>query len=112
MAAVVSMLVGLLGLFFVAYLAAKVLAKEPGNATMRQLSGYIYEGAMAFLWREYRAIGIFAVGGDRSWAGGRLADRDLLFDRRGMFARHGLGRNAHRHAREREDRPSRDARLQ
>lgn len=57
----VSGMVGLLGLLFVAYLSAKVVAKEAGNATMQELSGYIYEGAMAFLFREYRAIGIFAV---------------------------------------------------
>ncbi len=53
--------VGFVGLLFVVYLSTKVLAKETGNATMQQLSGYIYEGAMAFLAREYRAIGIFAV---------------------------------------------------
>lgn len=57
----IPVLVGLLGLFFVAYLSAKVLAKETGGATMEELSGYIYEGAMAFLRREYQAIGVFAV---------------------------------------------------
>jgi len=57
----VSGIVGVLGLLFVVYLSARVLAKEAGNATMQELSGYIYEGAMAFLFREYRAIGIFAV---------------------------------------------------
>ncbi|MBI4489233.1 MAG: sodium-translocating pyrophosphatase [Deltaproteobacteria bacterium] len=57
----VSGIVGFLGLLFVAYLSARVVAKEAGNATMQELSGYIYEGAMAFLFREYRAIGIFAV---------------------------------------------------
>ncbi len=56
-----SVVVGLIGLGFVAYLAARVLAKDAGSATMQQLSGYIYEGAMAFLLREYRAIGIFTV---------------------------------------------------
>jgi K(+)-stimulated pyrophosphate-energized sodium pump len=53
--------VGILGFIFVGYLSAKVLSKDAGTATMQELSGYIYEGAMAFLLREYRAIGIFAV---------------------------------------------------
>ncbi len=59
--AVIPVAVGFLGLLFVAYLAAKVLATETGTAAMQELSGYIREGAMAFLAREYRAIGIFAV---------------------------------------------------
>jgi K(+)-stimulated pyrophosphate-energized sodium pump len=50
-----------LGLLFVVYLSARVLSKETGNATMQELSGYIYEGAMAFLYREYRAIAVFVV---------------------------------------------------
>jgi hypothetical protein len=33
--------VGFVGLLFVAYLSVKVLAKETGNATMQELSGYI-----------------------------------------------------------------------
>ncbi|MBI2359546.1 MAG: sodium-translocating pyrophosphatase [Deltaproteobacteria bacterium] len=57
----IPVLVGLLGLFFVAYLSAKVLAKETGGATLQELSGYIYEGAMAFLRREYQAIAVFAI---------------------------------------------------
>jgi len=56
-----SGLVGVLGLLFVAYLSARVVAKDAGNATMQELSGYIHEGAMAFLSREYRAIGSFAI---------------------------------------------------
>jgi K(+)-stimulated pyrophosphate-energized sodium pump len=56
-----SVVVGLLGLMFVAYLSVKVLSKETGNATMQELSGFIYEGAMAFLFREYRAIAVFVV---------------------------------------------------
>jgi len=53
--------VGFLGLLFVAYLSVKVLSKEPGSAVMQELSGYIYEGAMAFLLREYRAIAVFVA---------------------------------------------------
>lgn len=61
MTTTIPLLVGLLGLFFVAYLSAKVLAKETGSATMEELSSYIYEGAMAFLRREYQAIAVFAI---------------------------------------------------
>jgi K(+)-stimulated pyrophosphate-energized sodium pump len=50
--------VGVLGFVFVAYLSARVLAKEPGNARIQELSGYIYEGAMAFLARKALA-GLF-----------------------------------------------------
>ncbi len=53
--------VGLFGLLFVAYLSARVVTKEAGSPAMRELSGYISEGAMAFLSREYRVIGIFAA---------------------------------------------------
>ncbi|HXV83817.1 MAG TPA: sodium-translocating pyrophosphatase [Candidatus Binatia bacterium] len=56
-----SGVVGLLGLMFVAYLSVRVLSKETGNATMQELSSYIYEGAMAFLAREYRAIAVFVA---------------------------------------------------
>lgn len=57
----IPVLVGFLGLLFVVYLSARVMAKETGTATMQELSGYIYEGAMAFLSREYKAIGVFAL---------------------------------------------------
>jgi K(+)-stimulated pyrophosphate-energized sodium pump len=53
--------VGVLGLLFVAYLSVKVLSKETGNAVMQEISGFIYEGAMAFLVREYRAIAFFVA---------------------------------------------------
>src|SRR3989449_2949568 len=59
--ATIPILVGFLGLLFVAYLSATVVAKDTGTATMQELSGYIYEGAMAFLSREYKAIGVFAL---------------------------------------------------
>jgi len=59
--ATIPILVGFLGLLFVAYLSATVLAKDTGTATMQELSGYIYEGSMAFLSREYKAIGVFAL---------------------------------------------------
>ncbi|MEW5867156.1 MAG: sodium-translocating pyrophosphatase [Bacillota bacterium] len=52
-------LAGALGLVFVGYLISNVLKKDPGNKRMRELSGAIHEGAMAFLKREYRVVAIF-----------------------------------------------------
>ncbi len=53
---------GLLALVFAAYLAlGRVMKADPGNETMIAISHSIHEGAMAFLKKEYRAIGIFVV---------------------------------------------------
>ncbi len=53
---------GLVALLFAAYLAlGRVMRAEPGNETMVEISRSIHEGAMAFLTKEYRAIGIFVV---------------------------------------------------
>ncbi|MBN1383607.1 MAG: sodium-translocating pyrophosphatase [Elusimicrobia bacterium] len=55
-AAVIS---AVLGMGFVAYLAAGILKKSQGNESMVSISKSIQEGAMAFLRREYKSIGIF-----------------------------------------------------
>ncbi|MGE5586263.1 MAG: sodium-translocating pyrophosphatase [Bacillota bacterium] len=52
-------LAGALALAFVGYLVSSVLARDPGNATMKELSGAIHEGAMAFLKREYSIVFVF-----------------------------------------------------
>lgn len=53
--------VGVVGLCFALFLFLKVLSAPSGNDKMRSISDSIHEGAMAFLNREYRAIGIFMV---------------------------------------------------
>ena len=64
----------LCALVFVAYLIKYVLSKPQGNETMSRLSRAVQEGALAFLFREYRyvlstaivlAIGIAVLGGLR-----------------------------------------------
>ncbi len=58
-------IMGLAGLAF-AYIKAKWVAEQdPGNERMRELAGYVQEGAMAFLRREYKVLAIFVglVGG-------------------------------------------------
>src|SRR5215510_10990026 len=43
------------------WLARDVLSRDPGTPAMQEIGGMIFEGAMAFLSRQYRTIAIFAV---------------------------------------------------
>ena len=52
---------GIVAILFAGYLAYDVLRRDQGNAKMQEIAGMIYEGAMAFLSRQYRTIGILAV---------------------------------------------------
>ncbi len=57
----VASLTGIVALLFVVYIARKVMRQDPGTPQMVAISDAVYEGAMAFLKREYRAIGTFAI---------------------------------------------------
>jgi K(+)-stimulated pyrophosphate-energized sodium pump len=46
---------------FAVWLAYDVLRRDTGTAAMQEIAGMIFEGAMAFLSRQYRTIGILAV---------------------------------------------------
>ncbi|EAX46928.1 V-type H(+)-translocating pyrophosphatase [Thermosinus carboxydivorans Nor1] len=52
---------GLLALLFAAYLAGSVLKESPGNKKMQEISQAIFEGAMAFLNRQYKTLIPFTV---------------------------------------------------
>ncbi|KPU45243.1 putative K(+)-stimulated pyrophosphate-energized sodium pump [Oxobacter pfennigii] len=52
---------GILGLLFAAFLASKISKAEAGNDRMKEIAGYIHEGAMAFLTREYKTLAVFIV---------------------------------------------------
>jgi len=52
---------GIVGLIFAYYLAGKVAKADPGTERMKEISTAIYEGAMAFLAREYRTLAIFVA---------------------------------------------------
>ncbi|NLM44859.1 MAG: sodium-translocating pyrophosphatase [Clostridiales bacterium] len=52
---------GVLALAFAGILASGIMKKDPGNDKMKEIMGYIHEGAMAFLYREYRVLGVFIV---------------------------------------------------
>ncbi len=53
--------VGFLAILFAIWLAKDVLSRDPGTPGMQQVAGMIFEGAMAFLNRQYRTIGLLAV---------------------------------------------------
>ena len=53
--------VGVLTVLFVAYLAWDVLKRDTGTAEMLSIANMIYEGAMAFLRRQYQTIGLLSI---------------------------------------------------
>jgi K(+)-stimulated pyrophosphate-energized sodium pump len=52
---------GLLGLAFVVYLAWDVLHRDPGTKEMQSVAATIYEGAVAFIKRQYLTIAVLAI---------------------------------------------------
>ncbi|HWR06905.1 sodium-translocating pyrophosphatase [Sporomusa sp.] len=52
---------GLVALAFAGYLMASVLKESPGNAKMQEISQAIFEGAMAFLNRQYKTLIPFTI---------------------------------------------------
>jgi K(+)-stimulated pyrophosphate-energized sodium pump len=53
--------VGILTVAFAGYLAWDVLRRDTGTPRMQEISGMIFEGAMAFLRRQYKTIWIIAA---------------------------------------------------
>ncbi len=56
-----SAVIGVIGLFFAAFFYFRVKALPEGNETMNRIASYIREGAMAFLARQYKVLGIYSV---------------------------------------------------
>ncbi|MGQ0609224.1 MAG: sodium-translocating pyrophosphatase [Chloroflexota bacterium] len=54
---------GIAAIAFAVYLALDVLRADTGTAAMQDIAGTIYEGAVAFIRRQYQTIGLLAVGG-------------------------------------------------
>jgi K(+)-stimulated pyrophosphate-energized sodium pump len=52
---------GVVGLIVALVLYFRVKSQPTGNDTMNRIAGYIREGAMAFLVREYKVLAIYAV---------------------------------------------------
>jgi K(+)-stimulated pyrophosphate-energized sodium pump len=57
----VPIIMALIGLAFMAIKRSWVLKQDPGDGKMKEISDYIYEGALAFLKAEYRLLAIFVV---------------------------------------------------
>ncbi len=54
---------GLASVVFALYLAWDVLRADTGTPAMQEIAGTIYEGAVAFIRRQYQTIAILAIGG-------------------------------------------------
>src|SRR6478609_2848889 len=54
---------GIIAILFAIYLARDVLARDTGTQAMQDVAGTIYEGAVAFIRRQYTTIAILAVVG-------------------------------------------------
>src|SRR5262245_30890343 len=52
---------GAAAVLYALWLAQDVLRRDRGTPAMQQIGGMIFEGAMAFLSRQYRTIAIFAL---------------------------------------------------
>ena len=54
---------GVAAVLFAGYLARDVLSRDQGTPAMQDVAGTIYEGAVAFIRRQYRTIALLALGG-------------------------------------------------
>ncbi len=59
--AILAPLAGVLALAFAWLLASNIAKQDAGSDRMKEIMGYIHEGAMAFLFREYRVLSVFII---------------------------------------------------
>ncbi len=52
---------GVLGLIVAVFFYMRIASLPSGNETMNRIAGYIREGAMAFLWRQYKTLAVYCV---------------------------------------------------
>lgn len=58
---VIAMVVAIITLCSALFISNQITKKEAGNEKMKEISTYISEGAMAFLKKEYKYLGIFVT---------------------------------------------------
>ena len=90
----VVLVISLAALGFAAYLVKAVLAADQGTVKMREIAQAVQEGAAAYLRRQFRTLGVFAVivflrpprpPGRRRRLGHARRSRGVLPDRRGLL---------------------------
>ena len=57
----VPILIGIIAIVVVYLISRGILSKDPGNDKMKEVSGYIEEGAMSFLKKEYSYLAVFII---------------------------------------------------
>ncbi|WMW77544.1 sodium-translocating pyrophosphatase [Flavobacterium sp. 20NA77.7] len=65
----VPIIMAVLGLLFMAIKRSWVLKQDAGDGKMKEISDYIYEGALAFLKAEYKLLTFFVIGASLILAG-------------------------------------------
>ena len=58
---ILSVAVGILALLVAFMLGSGISKAAAGNERMQEIAGYIHEGAMAFLYREYKYLAVFVL---------------------------------------------------
>jgi len=65
----VPIVMAVIGLLFMFYKQSWVLKQDAGDGKMKEISDYIYEGALAFLKAEYKLLTFFVIGASVVLAG-------------------------------------------
>lgn len=65
----IPVILSIVGLIFMAIKRSWVLKQDAGDGKMKEISEYIYEGALAFLKAEYRLLTFFVIGASIALAG-------------------------------------------
>ena len=57
----VALIAGIISILMAYYFKKKVMKEDPGNERMVEVAGYIESGAITFIQRQYKTLGIFVI---------------------------------------------------